>query len=244
MPSTFPRERRFRSQVHFSRLTRVNGLAERNRAKEVGRCAAPGIECAGRRDGAAGSLARTALVRCCAGRAAETRPGISRAVVRHMNLSSEYRAIARLGTRIVQEQQEALMASAWEQAAPAAESQSAAATNPAWMACRDEFAHALHREDGSGCRFAGARAGASANVRRSVGLTEQLAGTGLAASRTRRHCAGLPVHAGRSLAACNGFRRVHSRPRMCWPRFNRFRSSAGSCSCRPVPLRSSASRSE
>src|SRR3954468_12405375 len=35
----------------------------------------------------------------------------------HMNLSSEYRAIARLGTRIVQEQQEALMASAWEQAA-------------------------------------------------------------------------------------------------------------------------------
>src|SRR5204862_3190428 len=35
----------------------------------------------------------------------------------HMNLSPEYRAIARLGTRVVQEPQEALMASAWEQAA-------------------------------------------------------------------------------------------------------------------------------
>ena len=100
----------------------------------------------------------------------------------HLNLSPEYRAIARLGTRVVQEQQEALMASAWEQAAQLQKvNQLLRQTQLGWRVAMSLHTRYIAKMDpGVGLQVL---APAQARMlRRSVGLTQQLTSTGLDAS--------------------------------------------------------------
>ncbi len=100
----------------------------------------------------------------------------------HMNLSPAYRAIARLGTRVVQEQQEALMASAWEQAAQLQKvNQLLRQTQLGWRVATSLHSRYIAKMDpGIGLQVL---APAQARMlRRSVALTQQMTGTGLDAS--------------------------------------------------------------
>ena len=100
----------------------------------------------------------------------------------HLNLSPEYRAIARLGTRVVQEQQEALMASAWEQAAELQKvNQLLRQTQLGWRVAMSLHTRYIKKMDpGVGLQVL---APAQARMlRRSDALTQHITNTGLDAS--------------------------------------------------------------
>jgi hypothetical protein len=100
----------------------------------------------------------------------------------HLNLSPEYRAIARLGTRVVQEQQEALMASAWEQAAQLQKvNQLLRQTQLGWRVAMSLHSRYFEKMD-PGIGLQVLAPAQPRMLRRSATLTQQITSTGIDSS--------------------------------------------------------------
>ena len=98
----------------------------------------------GNRRSARRSVARTAALRPMVCGAPTVSPTAA-SWLDELNLDPRYRAIAAFGTHVVQEHQEALMASAWEQAAELQRSEPALAPVAAEPRCRQRAAREAHR---------------------------------------------------------------------------------------------------